>query len=341
MKLFTHSKAHRLALPLLLAGSLIAAGCSGQTATPVQDLANTEVAQATEPLAATEPVAATDVPTEAATLEATTAPENTTAPETQQPAATAEGTSAAAVDTPGAGETAMPATDNLDELLVQSSNLIGMDIQAIEGVSLGTIRDVLVDEAGEVKYLVVEVPALAGGQAQNVIVDFSLLQTVVNDNNLEDVQLNFNGTPQDLANALPVELTEDLNAIISTTGTELPEELNNLVSLANVNALALQGSADEELGMLQDALIDLRQGQVDYVVLDLTTAAGAANSVMVPWERLNVDPTVAAETQAFVLDVTQDTLQNAPPVDLSTLPTFIDPNQVNWETLMDFWESLG
>jgi sporulation protein YlmC with PRC-barrel domain len=341
MKLFTHSKARRLALPLLLAGSLIAAGCSGQTATPVQDIANTEVAQATEPLAATEPVAATDVPTEAATLEATTAPENTTAPETQQPAATAEGTSAAAVDTPGAGETAMPATDNLDELLVQSSNLIGMEIQAIEGLSVGTIRDVLVDEVGDVKYLVVELPAITGGQAQNVIVDFSLLQTVVNDNNLEDVQLNFNGTPQDLANALPVELTEDLNAIISTTGTELPEELNNLVSLANVNALALQGSADEELGMLQDALIDLRQGQVDYVVLDLTTAAGAANSVMVPWERLNVDPAVAAETQAFVLDVTQDTLQNAPPIDLSALPTFIDPNQVNWETITDFWESLG
>jgi sporulation protein YlmC with PRC-barrel domain len=322
-------------LPLLLAGLLIAAGCSGQTATPVTEIENTAVVQATEP------VAATEMPTEAATLEATTAAENTTAPETQQPAATAEGTSAAAVDTPGAGETAMPATDTLEELLVQSSNLIGMDLQAIEGVSLGTIRDVLIDEADAVKYLVVELPAIAGGAPQNVIVDFSLLQTVVNDSNLEDVQLNFNGTPEDLLSAVPVELTDDLNAIITTTGTELPEELNNLVSLANVNALALQDTAEEELGMLQDTLIDLQTGQVDYVVLDLTTAAGAANSVMVPWERLNVDPTIAAETQAFVLDVTQDTLQNAPAIDLSTLPTFIDPNQVNWETMMDFWESLG
>jgi sporulation protein YlmC with PRC-barrel domain len=335
MKTFEKGLGRRLGLPLLLAGSLIAAGCSGQTATPVSEIENTAVVQATEP------VAATEMPTEAATLEATTAAENTTAPETQQPAATAEGTSAAAVDTPGAGETAMPATDTLEELLVQSSNLIGMDLQAIEGVSLGTIRDVLIDEAGAVKYLVVELPAIAGGAPQNVIVDFSLLQTVVNDSNLEDVQLNFNGTPEDLLSAVPVELTDDLNAIITTTGTELPEELNNLVSLANVNALALQDTAEEELGMLQDTLIDLQTGQVDYVVLDLTTAAGAANSVMVPWERLNVDPAVAAETQAFVLDVTQDTLQNAPPIDLSTLPTFIDPNQVNWETIMDFWESLG
>jgi sporulation protein YlmC with PRC-barrel domain len=335
MKTYQKGLGRRLGLPLLLAGSLIAAGCSGQTATPVSEIENTAVVQATEP------VAATEMPTEAATLEATTAAENTTAPETQQPAATAEGTSAAAVDTPGAGETAMPATDTLDELLVQSSNLIGMDLQAIEGVSLGTIRDVLIDEAGAVKYLVVELPAIAGGAPQNVIVDFSLLQTVVNDSNLEDVQLNFNGTPEDLLSAVPVELTDDLNAIITTTGTELPEELNNLVSLAHVNALALQDTADEELGMLQDTLIDLQSGQVDYVVLDLTTAAGAANSVMVPWERLNVDPAVAAETQAFVLDVTQDTLQNAPPIDLSTLPTFIDPNQVNWETMMDFWESLG
>jgi hypothetical protein len=80
---------------------------------------------------------------------------------------------------------------------------------------------------------------------------------------------------------------------------------------------------------------------VDYVVLDLTSAAGVADSVMVPWERLTVDPAVAAEAQAFVLDVTEETLQNAPPIDLSALPTFIDPNQVNWETIMDFWESLG
>jgi sporulation protein YlmC with PRC-barrel domain len=316
---------------------LIAAACSGQTATPVQE---TQAVLATEPVAATE--VATEAPTEAATDAATEAATEaaTTAPETQQPAATAEGTSAA-VDTPGAGETAMPATD-IEELLVQSSNLIGMDIQAIEGVSLGTIRDVLIDETGAVKYIVVELPAIGGNPAQNVIVDFSLLQTVVADANLEDVQLNFSGTPADLANAVPVELTEELDAIINTTGTDLPEELNDLVSLANVNALALQDTAAEELGMLQDTLIDLQTGQVDFVVLDLSAVGGAAETtVMVPWERLNVDPAAAAEAQAFVLDVTQDTLQNAPPIDLSELPTFIDPNQVNWETIMDFWESLS
>jgi len=140
MKLQKENLARRLGLPLLLAGSLVIAGCSGETPTTAPQ--NTDVVSATEPVA-TEVVAATDVPTEAAT----TAP--TTAPETQQPAATVEGT--AAVGTPGAGETAMPGVNEVEQVLVQSSNLIGMNIQALDGLTLGTIRDVLVDQTGRVK----------------------------------------------------------------------------------------------------------------------------------------------------------------------------------------------
>ena len=348
------SLARRLALPLLLAGALMLAACAGETPT-APGIQNTAVVSGTEAGLATEPLAATGVPTEAATTAATEAATlaateaateaATSAPETQQPAATAEGTSAA-VDTPGAGETAMPATD-IEEVLVQSSNLIGMDLQALDGVSIGTIRDVLVDQTGAVQYIIVDVPAVAGLQPQTVVLDWSAIETVVADANLEDVTLNFNGSLDELAAAAPFILDnvnpEDLGAIITSAGTDLPPELNNLVSLAQVNTLALQDTADEQLGQLQDTLVDIRQGQVDFVVLDLASTAGAVADaqVMVPWERLNVDPEVAAETQAFVLDVTQDTLQNAPPIDLSQLPMFIDPNQVNWETIMDFWDSLS
>lgn len=340
----------RLALPLLLAGSLVVAGCTGETPTPGTGI------ESTQPVSATEPVAATDVPTLAATEAPTLAPteaateaatEEATTAATQQPAATLEGTAPAAENTPGAGETAMPGVNEAEQVLVQASNLIGLNIEALDGVSVGTIRDVLVDEAGEIQYLVVDVPALAGGQPQSLVVDWSALKTVVNDTNLddaslEDVKLNFSGNATDLANAITLPSVDDLGAIISSTGTELPAELNNLVSLAHVNTLALQGAADEELGQLQDAFVDLRQGKVDYVVLDLSAVGGAANqTVMVPWEQLTVDPAQAAEAQAFVLDVTQETLRNAPEVDLSNLPTFFDPNQVNWETLQDFWASLS
>jgi sporulation protein YlmC with PRC-barrel domain len=349
MKVQKHILAGRFGLPLLLAGSLALAGCAGETPTTAPQAESTDPVVATEPLAATE--MPTEMPTEAATLaptlEATTAPENTTAPETQQPAATLEGTAPAAEGTAGAGETAMPGVDDVEEVLVQASNLIGMDLQALDGLSLGTIRDVLVDQSGNVKFVVVELPAIAGGEPQNVVLDWTALQTVVEDTNLDDadlenVTLNFSGTAQDLADAMPILTMDDLGAIISSAGTDLPEELNNLVSLAQVNTLALQGAADEQLGQLQDALVDLRAGTVDYVVLDLSAVGGDANTtVMVPWERLTVDPEQAAAAQAFVLDVTQETLQNAPPIDLSELPTFIDPRQVNWETIQDFWDSLS
>jgi sporulation protein YlmC with PRC-barrel domain len=345
MKVHKESLTRRLALPLLLAGSLMLAACGGETPTAAPQIENTE------PVSATEPLAATDVPTEAATeaatAEATTEPttEATTALETQQPAATLEGT--AAVGTPGAGETAMPGVNEVEEVLVQSSNLIGMNIQALDGLTVGTIRDVLVDQTGNIQYVVVELPAVAGMEAQNVVLDWTALQTVVQDTNLddadlEDVTLNFSGTAEELATAMPLLLNEDLGAIITSAGTDLPEELNNLVSLAQVNTLALQDTADEQLGQLQDTLVDLRAGTVDYVVLDLSAVGGAADTaVMVPWEQLTVDPAQAAAAQAFVLDVTQETLQNAPPINLSELPTFIDPRQVNWETIQDFWDSLS
>src|SRR5688572_14532401 len=149
----------RLMLPLLLAGSLMIGACGSPTTTAEPDVENTVAVQATEPLA-------TEAATEAATLAPTTAPVDTAEPATQQPAATLEGTPAEGVGTQGAGETAMPAT--VEELLVQSSNLIGMDIQGFNGLSLGTVRDVLVNETGDIQYIVVELPAIAGGEAQNV-----------------------------------------------------------------------------------------------------------------------------------------------------------------------------
>jgi sporulation protein YlmC with PRC-barrel domain len=251
------------------------------------------------------------------------------------------------VGTPGAGETAMPGVNDAEEVLVQSSNLIGMELQALDGLSLGTVRDVLVDQSGNIQFIVVELPAIAGGDPHNVVLDWTALQAVVEDTNLgdadlENVTLNFSGTAQDLADAMPLLTTEDLSAIITSAGTDLPEELNNLVSLAQLNTLALQDTAEAELGQLQEAVVDLRAGTVDYVVLDLSAVGGAANTtVIVPWEQLTIDPVQAAAIQALVLDVTPETLQNAPAIDLSELPTFFDPTQVNWETLQDFWDSLS
>ena len=342
MKVQKQHLMRRLALPVLLAGALAVAGCTRATPTPAP-------VDNTEPARATEPVAATDMPTvaatEAATEAATTLPESTTAPETQQPAATLEAT--VAVGTPGAGETAMPGLNEAEEVLVQSSNLIGMQLQALEGLSLGTVRDVLVDQTGNIQFIVVELPAIAGGEPQNVVLDWTALQTVVEDTNLDDadlenVTLNFNGTAQDLADAVPLVTTEDLSAIITSAGTDLPEELNNLVSLAQLNTLALQDTAQAELGQLQEAVVDLRAGTVDYVVLDLSAVGGAANTtVMVPWEQLTIDPVQAAAAQALVLDVTHEPLHNATAIDLIELPMFFYPTQVNWETLQDFWDSLS
>ena len=118
--------------------------------------------------------------------------------------------------------------------------------------------------------------------------------------------------------------------------------LHDIALLSSLYLQLNQTRADEQLGQLQDALVDLRAGTADYVVPDLSAVGGGANTaVMVPWEKLTVDPAQAAAAQALVLAVTQATLQNAPPVALSALPTFIDSKQLNWETIQDFWDNLS
>jgi hypothetical protein len=300
-------------------------------------------ALATEGLETAEPAATTAPETTAAstsepeaTAATTTEPEGT-AVSSPEPRPTQAGTAAADATQGGPVETAMPGAEG--ETVVPSPALLGIDLMGLEGESLGTIVDALVNASGQVDYVVVELPAAAGGGTMVLPWAELTLDT-------EASEVMFEGALADLQNTaenfqLPPELEQEL--MIRTEGTNLDEQLNNLLRLSQVENLELS-EASSQIANLAGTLINAQSGQVDYVVLDLSPLLGGSTpvQVIVPWDQFNIDPTATVNEQLFRLGVTPELLANAPVVSLENLDTWIDLEAVDWDDqIRSFWEGAG
>ena len=79
----------------------------------------------------------------------------------------------------------------------------------------------------------------------------------------------------------------------------------------------------EDLGRIEELMIDLDDGRVAYAVLSFGGFLGFGNKLFaVPFEVLVLD----AEKHRFVLDVPRDKLEEAPGFDKDDWPDFADPS---------------
>jgi sporulation protein YlmC with PRC-barrel domain len=84
----------------------------------------------------------------------------------------------------------------------------------------------------------------------------------------------------------------------------------------------LQG---DQLGSLEEIMLDLNSGQVAYAVLSFGGFLGIDDKYFaIPWQALSVD----TENHEIVLDVDQDKLENAPGFDKDNWPNTADPEWV-------------
>jgi hypothetical protein len=98
----------------------------------------------------------------------------------------------------------------------------------------------------------------------------------------------------------------------------------------------LLNTADEDVGEVEDLIIDLSQGQVSHALVDFGGFLGIAeNTVAVPWERLELD--AADEAETFTIDVTQADLEEAPLFDFDG---WSYPVESDWDLdARTFWET--
>jgi sporulation protein YlmC with PRC-barrel domain len=162
----------------------------------------------------------------------------------------------------------------------------------------------------------------------------------------EDTVLIFNGTAADIRDQgimLPQALMDDDGVTFDLTGGDAAANLSQLDGLLRVSNLTddqVVNANDDDLGQVEDWIVDLRQGMLQFGVVDFGGFLGIAeNTVAVPWDQFTIS---ASGDNNLMLDVTEDTLRNAPQLDMSDWQPWPNPLPNEWVTeTQTFWETAG
>lgn len=162
----------------------------------------------------------------------------------------------------------------------------------------------------------------------------------------EDTVLIFNGTADDIRSQgimLPQALVDDDGVTFDLTGGDIAADLSQLDGLMRVSNLTddqVVNANDDDLGQVEDWIVDLRQGMLEFGVVDFGGFLGIAeNTVAVPWDQFTIS---AQGDNNLMLDVTEDTLRNAPQLDMSDWQPWPNPLPNEWVTeTQTFWQTAG
>jgi sporulation protein YlmC with PRC-barrel domain len=118
--------------------------------------------------------------------------------------------------------------------------------------------------------------------------------------------------------------------------TDLEAVTGNAVKLSDIQGSNVQNPAGEGVGEVNDMLINLREGHVEYFILEFGGFLGIGDSeYAIPMDAFDVIPTAADVADGFptlVLDVTEEQLETAPVFDADTL------GNPDWDLdSRDFW----
>ena len=108
--------------------------------------------------------------------------------------------------------------------------------------------------------------------------------------------------------------------------------MNPILSTSSLNNTPVVNTTGEDLGKIQDLMVDTGSGRVQYAVLDFGGFLGIGDKLFaVPLQAFTVD----TQNERFVLDVTKDRLENAPGFDKSNWPSTAD--QAFLDNVYDFY----
>jgi sporulation protein YlmC with PRC-barrel domain len=95
----------------------------------------------------------------------------------------------------------------------------------------------------------------------------------------------------------------------------------NTLSASTLIGEAVRNREGEDLGKIEDFMMDLETGRVAYAVLSFGGFLGVGNKLFaVPWDAFTID----SIHHAFVLDVSKERLKEAPGFDKDHWPDVAD-----------------
>lgn len=94
-----------------------------------------------------------------------------------------------------------------------------------------------------------------------------------------------------------------------------------LLSAASITGDEVRNMQNENLGKIEDIMLDVTSGKIRYAVLASGGFLGMGDRLFaIPWNALTLDK----ENQRFILDVDVDRLKNAPGFDKDQWPNMAD-----------------
>lgn len=95
---------------------------------------------------------------------------------------------------------------------------------------------------------------------------------------------------------------------------------------SDLRGMKVQNQQGEDLGKIEDLVIDVQTGQIKYAALSFGTTLGMGGKLFaVPWRSFRLEHNVANDKNLLVLNVSKEALQSAPGFDKSHWPDFANP----------------
>jgi sporulation protein YlmC with PRC-barrel domain len=115
---------------------------------------------------------------------------------------------------------------------------------------------------------------------------------------------------------------------MKVVGTEKPRVLSATTLIGD----AVHNKAGENLGKVEELMLDLEQGRIAYAVLSFGGFLGMGNKLFaIPWDAFSLD----TDEHCFVLNEPKEKLEKAPGFDKSHWPDFADRK---WgQTIHDYY----
>lgn len=96
---------------------------------------------------------------------------------------------------------------------------------------------------------------------------------------------------------------------------------NNLISSSTITGDHVKNNKGEDLGKIEDLMIDTNDGAIQYAVLSFGGILGMGEKLFaVPFDRLKVD----SKNKCMILDADKQRLKDAPGFDKNKWPDFSD-----------------
>ena len=108
-----------------------------------------------------------------------------------------------------------------------------------------------------------------------------------------------------------------------TSLPEAPRRYRRVLAASTLTKDPVRNSQGEDLGKIEEIMIDIPTGKVAYAVLSFGGILGMADKLFaIPWSALALNQ----DTQEFVLDVSRAVLEGAPGFDRNHWPDVADPS---------------